>query len=459
MDWIPLLAATARLLDMHDSTRASGDSTHLFNLYREVRSGHPDGLWLDVALTTIEYLRARESEVIGGFVSGAELAGELHRKIPSLTAEDIRFVLSALTTPSEIWFVERSDIVQRPLKSTKDTNLVERSRSADAYRLAPAGRTAIALAANVRDIAYIAGSAKNLLTAIRAGDFWKITELSTAISDVLRSFRFDIESRRESGQHDELREFFLQRSEIIREQIAEAAHILVQAREFLGLQSTREAFVRWADTMDRNNQASFGHGYAIENLRQVAAQTLRLLESFTALVEDSMARRAETFRPVSFITLSTALATQPYRESLYMALITGFGPIRHKRANPCPFDFLGVFDLAVLADLRNEDMDSVGAEAHDTRAIRFVAEYGEAIIAELRDRPLPLAEALRRGWIDIDTHSIDDIGALLGTYCDPSLLGTDLNITVRLGTLRDVFAGGTIGQWTFDELVMILEEA
>lgn len=95
----------------------------------------------------------------------------------------------------------------RPINSTKETHLVERSRTADAYRLAPAGRTAAGLAANVRDIAYIAGSAKNLLTAIKARDFWKITELSTIIIDVLRTFRLEIETRREGGRRDDVQEF------------------------------------------------------------------------------------------------------------------------------------------------------------------------------------------------------------------------------------------------------------
>jgi len=457
MDWIPLIAATARLIDLHDSTRVPGESANQFNLYREVRSGHPDGFWLDVGLMVIEYLNAREGEVMGGFVSGAELSEALRTPIGRLTVEDVRFALSALTTPAELWFVERSETASRPLKSTKETNLVERSRTADAYRLAPAGRASVALAANVRDIAYIAGSAKNLLTAIKARDFWKITELSSAIIDVLRTFRLEIESRRESARQDEIRAFFLDRSEIIREQIAEAAQILLQANDALSQQSTREEFQVWADAMERAGKPSFGHGYAIESLRQVATQTLKLLESFTQLVEESMAPRAEAFRSVSFIELSAALATRPYRESLYMTLISVFGPIGYKPANPCPFDFLGIFDPTELANIQREDFDTNGSEIRDMRAIRFIAEHGEAIIAELLKGPLSLHDALQRGWIDIDVDSIQDVGALLGTYCDPTLLGPGLNVAVQLSEQREIFTTDGIGQWVFDELVMTLK--
>lgn len=93
------------------------------------------------------------------------------------------------------------------------------------------------------------------------------------------------------------------------------------------------------------------------------------------------------------------------------------------------------------------------------RAISFIAEHGAAILAELRKGPLSLTEALKREWIRLDTGGISDLGALVGTYCDPSMLGTDLNIVVRLGNDREVFENDGIGRLTFDELVMVMEDA
>ena len=79
----------------------------------------------------------------------------------------------------------------------------------------------------------------------------KITELSSAIIDVLRSFRLEIASRRDSGRHDEVREFFMKRGEVIREQIEEASQILLEANQFLSLPTTREDFKAWITDMDR----------------------------------------------------------------------------------------------------------------------------------------------------------------------------------------------------------------
>jgi hypothetical protein len=459
MDWIPLIASTARLLDLHDSNRVAGHSASQYDLYREARSGNPDGLWLDVALNVIEYLRERENEVVGGFVSGTEVRESLQKRIAGLTDEDVRFVLSALTTPSEIWFVERMGDGSRPINSTKETNLVERSRTADAFRLAPAGRTAAGLAANVRDIAYIAGSAKNLLTAIKARDFWKITELSAAIIDVLRGFRLEIESRREGARRDDVQEFFQERGGVIKEQIEEAAQILKEAHEFLSLQSTRDEFHAWVAAMDRAGKPSFGHGYATEHLRRVAGQTLKLLESFTQLVEESIAVDGDVFQPVSFIDLSSSLAAKPFQESLYSALIRSFGPTLLRQPMPCPFDFFGIIEPRQVTDTREEDVDSEGMEDVGIRAISFIAEHGSAILAELRKGPLSLTEALGRDWIRLDATGISDLSALVGTYCDPTMLGPGLNIAVRHGEGRAVLEGDEMGRLTYDELIMVLEEA
>ena len=458
MDWIPLIAATVRLVDLHDSDRVPGDSASRFNLYRESRPGNHDGHWLDVGLTVIEYLRERESDVAGGFVSGTEIYQALADRIPGITPEDVSFVLSALTVPAEIWFVERLDTGARPVNSTKETNLVERSRTADAYRLAASGRTAAGLAANVHDIAYIAGSAKNLLTAIKARDFVKITELSSAIIDVLRTFRLEIASRRDGGRHDEVREFFMKRGEVIREQIEEASQILLEANQFLSLPTTREDFKAWIADMDRLGKPSFGHGYAIEHLRRVAGQTLQLLKSFTQLVEESITSSTDAFQPISFVDLSAALASEPMDEELYLRLIRSFGPTQFKPSLPCPFDFFGIIEPERVNGDREEDTDSEGVEGTGIRGVAFIAEHGAEIVAALCKGPLPLSDALQRGWIQLDSNGPWDISALLGTYCDPSMLGADLNIAVRLSGGRQVFKSENLGHLTFNEMVMVMED-
>lgn len=459
MDWIPLIASTARLIDLHDSSRSAGLAASQYDLNREARGGNHDGLWLDVALTTIEYLREREGEVAGGFVSGTEVRDTLQQRVTGLTAEDVRFVLSALTTPSELWFIERTVAGGRPVNSTKDTCLVERSRTADAYRLAPAGRTASSLAANVRDIAYIAGSAKNLLTAIEARDFGKIAELATAIVDVLRAFRMDIESRREGGRPSDIQTFFRERGDVIKEQIDDAARILTKAHEQLSLPSKRDEFLAWVARREHEGKSSFGHGYAIDQLRRVAAQTLKLLESFTQLVEASLQADDEAFEAISFTDLSARLAAQPYQEGLYNALIRTFGATQMRRPMPCAFDYFGTVEPRRVADVSPEDRDVDGSEHGSAGILRFMGEHRDAILAALRKGPLPLVEALQRDWVRLDAAGSHDLSGLIGVYGDPSMLDSPANITVRLGEGRDAFDHPGSGRWSFDALLMVLEEA
>lgn len=54
MDWIPLIASTLRLVDQHDSDRAYGSPS---NFTLESRSGHADGVYLDIAFHVIHWLK------------------------------------------------------------------------------------------------------------------------------------------------------------------------------------------------------------------------------------------------------------------------------------------------------------------------------------------------------------------------------------------------------------------
>ncbi len=457
MDWIPLIASTIRLVDMHDSRRSPGDSSSQYNLYRETRSGKKDGLWLDVALTIIEYLREQESEAVGGFVSGAEVYETVLNQISGLTEEDVKFVLSALSTPAEIWFIERINTDSRPINSTKETNLLERSRSANAYRLAPAGKTATGIAANICDIVYIAGSAKNLFTAIKARDFWKITELSNAIIDELRSFRQEIELHREGTCREKTQNFFKERGDVIRDQIKEASQILIDADEFLSLKTTRDDFLAWVADMNEHGKPSFGHGYALESLRRVAGQTLKLLESFTQLVKESVIKNTNIIQPISFTKLSASLASKPYNESLYPALIQSFGPTKLNQPKPCPFDFSGIIEPEQIPGVIEEDTDIEGLEDNETRTIEFIAKHSKEIIAELTKGNLSLSKALQKGWVRLNTNAISDISTLIGTYCDPSLLDPDKTISISLTEHRETYKVSEVGSLTFDELIMKME--
>lgn len=457
MDWIPLIASTLRLVDIHDSDREPGIAQSRYNLYREARPGRKDGLWLDVAINILEYLREQEGVAVGGFVSGAEIREIVKENVQALTDEDIAFVLSALTVPAEIWYVEPMSNGSRPLKSSKDTNLVERSRTADAYRLANSGKVATTLAASVKDIAYIAGSAKNLLTAIKARDFWKLTELSASMNDSLRSFRLEIETRREAGQRDELQAFFHDRGAIIQEQIQEAVQILREADEFLNLESTRAEFEKWIADMDKIGKPSFGHGYAIEQVRRVAGQTLKLLNSFAVLIGMSISADESALQPISFLALSSYLAAQDNPENFYMTFLRSYGPTRFCKSFPCPFDYKGIVEPEHATDKSDIDADEQSADDRETKGIAFIEEHRQVIIDALKAGPLPLGEAFSKGWIVFDSNEIENADGLISLYCDPSMLGADMKVSVRLSDDRISFDCGNHTSLVFNNLEMVME--
>ena len=457
MDWIPLISATLRLGDMHDSSQDPASATK-YNLHHEQRCGRSDGLWLDVAIGALEYLRLQEEYATGGFVPGTKLRESLVERVPGMTEGGVMFVLSALSTPAEIWYVEPMADGSRPLKSSKNTNLVERSRTADAYRLTSVGKLATALASSVKDIAYIAGSAKNMLTAIKLGEFGKIPELSMAMSDTLRGFRLDVEAKRESNRGDEILEFFKEKGSVIHEQIREAVAILREADDFLGLVSTRGMFKAWEAGMDQQGRPTFGMGYAAEQIRKVADQTLRLLDSFMGLIQVSSTQDDAGFRPISFIQLSRRLSGIPPSDDVYRMLLASYGPTRIFKAYPCPFDFRGVVEPE-RQDMPSEiDKDEEGVPAGASNGVGFVEKHKEEILASLRGGPLSITDALKKGWIVFDPDGLKDVEQLVGTYCDPVALDRDARIAICLKEDERVpVEFGSLAEFAFSNLVMVME--
>jgi hypothetical protein len=153
MDCLSLLRISARLLDLHDAERAVGNSPAFST---EERRGLRDGRYLDIAGTVLDALRANAHGSGNAFVGFDALLIGLREEIPDLDADDLRYVLNVLSRPTELWAIDRqADGVK--LVSDKASALVERTFFAEDYRLAPAGRAAIAVAANIQSFAYAEG--------------------------------------------------------------------------------------------------------------------------------------------------------------------------------------------------------------------------------------------------------------------------------------------------------------
>ena len=111
MEWPALLAATARLLDLHDCDRAIGSSSYK---PQEQRPGTGTGIWLDVATALMRYLYEKDLENNEAWVPIDGAVDELTNR-HDISREDVLFVANYLSTPTRLISVKEgeSGVLQR----------------------------------------------------------------------------------------------------------------------------------------------------------------------------------------------------------------------------------------------------------------------------------------------------------------------------------------------------------
>jgi hypothetical protein len=222
MDCLPLLRISARLLDLHDAERAPGNSS-VFS--QEERRGRRDGLYLDLAAAVLEVLRGYAHKSGNAFLAFDALLIDVKAIIPNVQPEDLRYVLNVMSRPTELWAMSREQDIPK-LVSDKASELVEKTFFAEDYRLAPAGRAAIAVAANIQSFAYAEGDVLKLLRAIESGDFTRVPTFCSAILDSIRYESVDLRQVIERG-------FVDRQSTIYKEQLPRYRQVITQSSELL----------------------------------------------------------------------------------------------------------------------------------------------------------------------------------------------------------------------------------
>lgn len=321
MDCISLLAVTARLLDLHDSDREPGGYTAFI---KEDRQGTGDGLYLDIAVSVIECLRAYDAESNQDSIPQWKIVEHVQRELES-HENDILFVLNVLRRPTELHYIDRASPITPVLNSEKlRTALIEKTAYLDEYRLSQSGRLLISLSAIAKDAAYMRGDAYNLLHAIEWCDFGKVISFANEISGQLKNEILEIRGAIEKTGRSERVTKYIDRFEQYIKVIRETVEIVQKAEYQLNSLETQDAFHVWVEKNAKDDLAFEALVQAVMRIRRTLTEFNRLVSELVSGILKHSRNAAPT---INFLDVAASYVSTPMAESIQDFLLRQWGAV------------------------------------------------------------------------------------------------------------------------------------
>lgn len=437
MEWIPLIAASLRLVDLHDSDRAYGSPS---NFTRESRTGNSDGVYLDIAFHVIHRLKLLDQSASQDYLPFSSILSAIKDDRPDVAEVDVQYVLNVLRRPSELFYL--TSIAGHESKAChsekRETALIEKTDYADEYRLSASGRMLLSLANVARDATYLRGDAYNLLHAIEWNDFPKILTFSDGIISQLRNEILEVRSALERVGRTESIEKYLSRLDQYRQVIEETIDIAQKAEAQLEKSEVLEAFERWQELADLD--ITFEHlRNQINHVRQVLVIFNRLLSELVSLALQG-ARSAVP--PPSFIDVAAHFVRSPLKPENERFLLGQWGALGLETPFHSVLDGLGAVKLRTMPEpvVATIFVDETVEPISVLGKARFLEKYGQDIASALKAGPLRLSEAIERGWFMVDDEMM--LGDLVGMFVAPGTIPIDSSILIGVSPILDKRAAG-----------------
>lgn len=437
MDWLDLLAITARLLDAHDSRHTPGATA---SPVVEERPGPSDGVWFDIATQLLEYLNEEESATNESWVPLDEFIlamTELH----DVTEDDVRWLVSLMSTPTRLSQVTKDDVgTVTGVSSTKSTALIERPRfkAADKARLTRQGRTAVKLAKGTHGLLYSQYDAQKILLALQLHDFQAAFDQADAVVQEVRGFSQELTRLLEQPVSPETRAGYQKQKGAYLDAIQSVSSAAEQALNMFSTNAIREAFRSWSERQpgDPPGELAFRNRLR-DTVRSVQTMSARM----QTMIAELVTARREVVGNIDFAKVSLQQVFSPSTEADLWGCLTTLGPWQSQAGFPDAIDLIGI--LPPVSSI-NTDSDFVfddneESELTPTRLARFLETHGETIRAALlAGQSVSLSQAIRDGMLDVD--GAQSLSELAGVYVSPDWLGLEdirLRVTFREGGLRE----------------------
>jgi len=436
---LPLLSATIRIADIHDSSHESGTSISNFT---ENRPQNSDGLWMEIATQLIQYLYEEDIEANEGWIGLLPFIEDM-RLSYNVPEEDVVFVLNYLATPTRLTSCSLDDEGKVSSKTTKKTALIEKPhhQSSKRARLTDVGRQTILLSQSAQKWLYANHDAEKIKAAIEGKDFGSIPQLCLHLSQSIRGFAQQIRKVLEKPGINELMDSFKQDSERYLDTIKEVQSGVIAAESSFALRETQESFELWMEA----HQQTMINEYAISRSLDELLQSVEALSRmFTEFINASTDSKREIVGCVRFDKAAIRLATMPHDFNAFLAALEAVAPWEAQACFPIPEDFVGCIKQQEKKEkLQAKVLDAKSRPSLPTPIQVFMERYREQIIQRLSEGPISISEAVHEGWAEIDESLF--AGQLVGVFSCPDWLelpDISINISLKKNSLSARLSNG-----------------
>jgi hypothetical protein len=413
-------------------------------------------------LLLLDTLREIEMERGPSYVAIVDVVESLRRRISSITAEDIGFVIESLAHEREIRFgVEdgRGDIT---LGLTKDTTpLLDKARGFGQVQLSENGRLLLRVSAMKESWLYSDIDADKLAKAIEREQFADVPRFCKMMVLDIASKHKQLTSAMERPTLAGIRDMLVENGSGIADSLRDATDVVKRACTLIFDQRTRDAFDHWAS---RN-----GVVYSIGNLQTEVELVMQNVEAlsrrFVAFLDAAQRVKTVGGGGVPFLEIIDRLTSRdclPDAARL-TALLAGIMPWGVRPGYFTPSLMVGSVDFVALVDDDNTlpvssfTLDPESRSSHG-RLLDFILRNRALVIDRLEIGPAKLSELLTTiGFvIEADETPAD----FLGVYSAPENLDGD-GFSVAVGVTGERF-DIHIGKDRFigsDPMIVLMERA
>ena len=461
--WESLLAATARILDVHDSGHEPGSAPVV--ALREERAGRQDGLWLSIAIDLLKHLAEVEFRTNESWVALDEFIVYAVDHY-GVAEQDVRWVVRYLATPTRLSLRRFSSEGKQEKYSTKRTSLIERPgmKGADYARLTREGRAAVKLANAASGILYAQYDVQKMVAALRYGDFSEASKLMDAIAQELRDFSQDLNRLLERPVCEKTRKFWKESKEAYFNAVKAFNKHNDEARVLLDSEDCCARFETWRE---HRKEETVSLDFMREQLRRIASAVVRLNGTLQRTISILLTQTQQSADLVDFRAMALRLAYSPLSEERMELASSALWPVFVEGIAVCASDLKGLIPTSTKPSTEKVVSLVIHESGEDEAlsALRdFLEEHRASIVSRLADgESIPLGEMLGAHLLHGEDF-MERLAAIAGIYLYPEWLeekGRErrIEVDIRAGDSPLKLPDGTVLHGDEPVLRLAREEA